>query len=860
MAAPGAPHFEHGALRVFETGEVAVVKTGADRKGATGMSTGTLPLYMVTIFLSAFLLFAVQPMFTKMALPRAGGSPAVWNTSMVFFQAVLLAGYLYAHLSTHILGLKRQTILHALVLLAAFLFLPIGLEADTTPPASASPIPWLLGVLAVSVGIPFFAISATAPLLQKWFANTDHAYSGDPYFLYGASNLGSWLALLSYPVIVEPLLGVRAQSVVWMLGYAALVALIFACAVLLWRRYRPEIAAATTEALENFVTREVTWPVRGRWVLLSLVPSALLLGATLHIGSYIAAVPFLWIIPLSLYLLTFVFVFARRPLIPPKFWMWAQLITVPMVAIFFETSQIYVLLVLHLAAMFASTMVLHGELARLRPPPAKLTEFYLWMSVGGVLGGILSAIVAPLIFDSVYEYPIALLLAMLLRPRATQASRVGTWLANVRPIAFVRDSLRSNAAGRALTQPVLLDFLLPALLYLIIAENRLRQSLMNSAFVVWGWIYAAFGRFMGDYAIMATTLENTGKVAYTLVVLLALILLGARRPLRLALAMFVVLIVLTPGLFWKTGDQLARIRSFFGVTTIYVNRVDTTPGPLTSSTSRFHYLVHGVTIHGVQFMDVPRLPVSYYTERGPVGHFFASIRPTMESPALRVGVLGLGAGALACYMRPQDQLTFYEIDPVVEQVARDPDYFRFLQECGSDVLLGDGRLTVAKEPDASFDVIFLDAFSGDGIPVHILTREAIQLYFRKLKPGGKLMVHITNTFVNLLPVVADLAKDANLAALTVDYSPSPATFFALPTTWVVLARRPQDIAVLKEGYLPWGEIPPVKPVRTWTDDFSNVFSALKWDSLGLFPKGVEAITNIKVEVAPAEPAPAAPTP
>ncbi len=858
--------------------------TVAGRRSGASVSSFTLPLYTVTIFLSAFLLFAVQPMFTKMVLPRAGGSPAVWNTSVVFFQAVLLAGYLYAHLSTRLLGLKRQTILHAFVLVSAFLVLPIGIGAtggllqwtgSEAPPPVDSPIPWLLGVLTVSVGLPFFAVSATSPLIQKWFANTDHAWSGDPYFLYGASNLGSMLALLSYPVVVEPLLGVRAQSITWMIGYAFLVAALFTCAVLLWKRFRPE-QASSAESLDNYVTKEVTWGVRGRWTLLALVPSALLLGSTLHIGSYIAAVPFLWIIPLTLYLLTFVFVFARKPLIPPRFWLAAQLVIVPVVAIFFETSQIYVLLVLHLAAMFVSTMVLHGELARLRPPPERLTEFYFWMSLGGVLGGILSAIIAPLVFDGVFEYPIALLLALLLRPRNLPSTRFGRWISSLKPVVQVRETLQTVPVGRLLLHPRFWDFALPFILWLIVAGGRLRTFLIAAAFTVYGWFYSAFNSLLGDdFSVQATSLENTGKLLVTVLLLVAVIWMGRRRPVRFALAVLALLLALTPDMLLPSGptlrgalasiglneaqqerfrdifglseDRLARIRSFFGVTTIYVNRVDTTPGPLTTTTSRFHYLVHGVTIHGVQFMDLPRLPVSYYTDRGPVGHFFRQMRATGHD-SMRVGVLGLGAGALACYMGPNDRLTYYEIDPVVERVAQDPQYFRFLQECGSDVVLGDGRLTVAKEPDGTFDVLFLDAFSGDGIPVHLLTREAIQLYFRKLKPDGKLMVHITNTFVNLLPVVADLAKDANLAALTVEFSPNPATFFALPTTWVVLGRTAQDLRPLREGDLPWGDIGEVKAVRTWTDDFSNVFSALKWDQLGLFPKGIEQITSIKVEV------------
>ena len=818
-----------------------------------------LPLYTITIFLSAFLLFAVQPMFTKMVLPRAGGSPAVWNTSVVFFQAVLLAGYLYAHLSTRWLGLMRQTVLHGFVLLTAFLVLPIGIgelggmlhwTGNEAPPAADSPIPWLLGVLGVSVGIPFFAISATAPLIQKWFANTDHAWSGDPYFLYGGSNLGSLLALLSYPVLVEPMLGVRAQSLVWMAAYALLAACLLTCAVILWRRYRPE-QATTAGALETYVTREVTWTVRTRWVLLSLVPSALLLGVTLHIGSYIAAVPFLWIIPLTLYLLTFVFVFARRQWLPRKFWLGAQLLLVPLVAIFFETSQIYVLLVLHLTAMFVSTMVLHGELARLRPPPDRLTEFYFFMSLGGVLGGILSVIVAPLIFDGVFEYPIALLLALLLRPKMIGASALGARLTAWRPVARLRAAV---AAAPPILQwvfhPRVLDLALPLLLWVIVGSSRLRTFLVNAVFTVYGWFYRLFGGLLAsDFSVRAETLENSGKVAAFVVTLLALMWLGRRRPLRFALAVLAVLLAITPDLFWTSGDMLARIRSFFGVTTIYVARIKSDSIISPGKQTRFHYLVHGVTIHGVQYMEVPRLPVSYYTDLGPIGHFFAAMRAG-PNPPHRVGVLGLGAGALACYMQPGDRLTYYEIDPVVEDVARNTEYFRFLEECGSDVVLGDGRLTIGREPDGTFDAIFLDAFSGDGIPVHLLTREAIQLYFRKLAPNGKLMVHITNTFVDLLPVVSDLAKDAGLAALHVDFSPPSSTFFALPTSWVVLARSPADIAPLKSAPVPWQEIGNVRAVRTWTDDFSNVFSALKWGSFGLFPKGIESISSIKVEVAP----------
>src|SRR5262245_17073413 len=303
--------------------------SGSPPSGAPGPARGAaayvLPLYALTLFLSAFLLFAVQPMFTKMVLPLLGGSAAVWNTAVVFFQGTLLCGYFYAHLSTRLLGLRRQTILHALVLLSAFLVLPIGVAKGWEPPTAERQIPWLIGLLAVSIGLPFFAVSATAPLLQKWFAHTDHPAAGDPYFLYGGSNLGSLAALLSYPFLIEPALGLHAQGIAWTLGYAALVGTIATCGAILWRRFRADEATSATPDQEGLIT-DVTWKLRGRWLALSAVPSALLLGVTLHVSTDIAAAPFLWVLPLTLYLLTFVLVFARRPILSPKWMLRAQVL------------------------------------------------------------------------------------------------------------------------------------------------------------------------------------------------------------------------------------------------------------------------------------------------------------------------------------------------------------------------------------------------------------------------------------------------------------------------------------------------------------------------------------------------------
>ncbi len=807
-----------------------------------------LVLYAATLFLSAFVLFSVQPMFTKMLLPRVGGSPAVWNTAVVFFQAALQLGYLYAHLSTKFLGLKKQTILHAVVLLVAAISLPIGIEAGSYPPNGESPIPWLLGVLTLSVGLPFFAVSATAPLLQKWFSHTDDAWAGDPYFLYGASNIGSLLALLAYPVFIERELGLRDQGYAWAGAYALLVLAIGTCGVVLWKRYRDQ-PAQEVGGEETSLVSDITPGLRLRWLLLSLTPSALLMGTTLHIGTDIAAAPFLWVLPLSLYLLTFVFVFARRPLLRQSWMLPVQVVVVSVVAAFFSTSEIYVLLVLHLAGLFVTAMVCHGELARLRPRASHLTEFYFWMSLGGVMGGFLAAIVAPVIFNGVYEYPIALLIALLLRPMPAVASdRLYRWLGKIPALNRVGASVLESFPVIARNRLHLwaLDLALPAVLWFLLSENHMSRAI-NS-------VVTSFGEEFGTL-----TAKNVTSAIFTLLLLAFLILLG-RRPLRFALGIGVTLSVLTPAVLGldigKGSDRLERVRTFFGVYTVYRNSVGL-------SGTEFHYITHGNTIHGVEYMDLPMLPVSYYTQQGPVGRFFQTFSAApYPYPARRISVLGLGIGGFACYMRPDQQLTYFEIDPEVERLARTPEYFKYMELCGKNLTtkIGDGRLEMLAEKDASFDVIVLDAFSGDGIPVHLLTREAIQIYLKKLAPHGKILVHITNTFVDLLPVVSRLALDANLAALHVEYQPYPATFFALPTNWVVMARDPADIAALTEGDAPWMPTQPDKKARVWSDDYSDVFAALRWGNLGLFPEGVQVVTSVKIEIAaPAAPdAPAAP--
>jgi len=729
-----------------------------------------LPLYVLAIFTGAALLFAVEPMFARMVLPLLGGSPAVWNTAMVFYQAVLLAGYAYAHASTSRLGVRRQAAWHLAILLIPLAFLPIAIPAGWAPPAEDNPTPGLLAVLLLAVGVPFFAVSTTGPLLQTWFAATGHRRSRDPYFLYTASNAGSLLALVSYPVWIERHLRLAEQSRLWMWGYWALALLVGACAIGLWRTAptSPDAPAAPSDP----PSPPPPWRRRLRWVFLAFAPSSLMLGVTSYLSSDVAVVPLLWIAPLALYLATFVIAFARGGGAPRA--LLVRLLAVFVVALVLildlqAVQPIGPLMAVHLAGFFIAALLCHSELAADRPAAEHLTEFYLWVSFGGALGGVFNALLAPLFFDTIAEYPVALVLCCLAAWRPSQEA----------------GRSRSAVAG---------DWIGPALLGAAAAGAIL---LLQSG---------------GAAATVASP-----RVVFGAAVLV--LYLFSRRPLRFALGAAALLLA---GTFYRGdhGRVLLAERSFFGV-----HRVALDP------TGRFHQLIHGRTLHGMQSLDPARRhePLTYYHRSGPA----ARVAEAFASEAGKsVGVVGLGAGSLAALAQPGQRWTYYEIDPVVVRLARDPRFFTFLRDAAAPprIVLGDARRSLAAETTTRFDLLVLDAYSSDAIPVHLVTREALALYLSRITSGGVLAFHISNLHLDLEPVFANLARDAGCACLTCDDTVVSAGELAAgkaPSVWLVMARRAEVLAPLA-GDRRWRLARGDPGQAVWTDDYSSILSVFRW--------------------------------
>jgi SAM-dependent methyltransferase len=720
----------------------------------------TVWLFTATTFTASALVFLVQPMFAKMVLPKLGGSPAVWNTCVLFFQASLLVGYLYAHLTTRWLGARRQAVVHLVLMTTALVFLPLRL-GEEYPPAGSDPVWWLLLIMIARLGLPFLAVSTMAPLVQRWFATMPVPSASNPYFLYAASNAGSMLALLAYPLILEPFWGTRVHTELWQAGYVLLLVLVATCAWSLSRRGQ--------EGRQAVRRGSVGWARRAQWTILAFIPSSLMLGVTTHISTDLAAIPLLWVLPLAAYLLTFILAFSNRVWIPEK--LLASVLPVSAVAvivsIIFQRHAPWII-PLHLVAFFCAALSCHTALVRSRPGTDDLTEFYVWLSFGGMLGGVFNSLIAPQLFNGIFEYPIVLALSCLVRPSpGYRTGRLEPW--GVVTIGVVVPFIVFTAAwglGRfspkaPLSAVLIIASIFPAVLF----------ALANRTVV-----------FNGLMVLAAFLLPVAGSSRTTL------------------------------------GEVVFADRSFFGVSRVI-------EGP----DRGYHLLQHGSTVHGRQNLPAGGAceAQSYYHAKGPVGDLFRAAGPFTEA-----GVVGLGSGGLSCYAQPGTSWTFFEIDPLVERIARDASLFTFLQNTRGQIVvkIGDGRKKLEEAAAASFDLIVIDAFSSDSIPVHLLTREALQLYLSRLKPGGVIALHISNRFIRLEPVVAAVVATTELRALVEFEAPIPSADIAhgrYQTHWVVITADEDRFDALS-GESGWRPLRNEAGVNAWTDDYSNLLNNIQW--------------------------------
>jgi hypothetical protein len=731
-----------------------------------------LVVYTSAIFVSALLLFSVQPLFTKMVLPRLGGSPAVWSVAMVFFQSLLLGGYAYAHYLMQLRNRMLPVAIHLVLLVIALLTLPLSIAGGWGEPPTSGYAFWLLGLFAVSIGLPFFALAANNPLLQAWFVRTGHPNGPDPYFLYASSNIGSFLALLSYPVLLEPMFTLRTQNLIWTAGYGLLIVLIAACGVLLLRS--PVMAESDLRTAETDAPAPL-WSLRARWIFLAAVPSGLLIAVTAHISTDVAAAPLLWVLPLSLYLLTWVLVFQSRPMLPHKWMLMLQPLAIAGVIVLLAVGgEQNLLLTLggHQLCFFIIAMACHGELARTRPAAKYLTGFYVALSFGGMVGGLFAGLIAPFAFSWIAEYPILLACAALCRPPGGD-ERFALWSRWYWPFVAV--------LAVALIAPSYSD----GKMFSWLDEHRV-------------WVIGAVGVLS---ALLALGLNaNRWKIFATVAV--ALVLIRA---------------------YPADDGRVETVRSFFGVHKIVV-----TPH------GQYHVLMHGTTIHGAEkFQNDDGTPVTgrpepitYYHEDGGIGQAISAIRERKGAP-LRVAVIGLGSGTLTCASQPGEDWKFFEIDQSMVDTAKDPKYFTYIQKCEPDLkpVIGDARLTFAREPNGIYDLIIVDAYSSDAIPIHLATEEAMEIYKDKLAPQGAVVMHVSNRHLELSSVVVGIAEANDLKSWVYSEDSNRDNEYIFSTSVVVSAREEADVGKLASSEQ-WELTEADEKQRVWTDDYSNVLGAV----------------------------------
>ena len=744
-------------------------------------------LYGVTIVSSAFLLFLVQPIIAKQILPWFGGTAAVWTMCVVFFQVVLLAGYAYAHaLTRH--GARMQAVVHSGLLVASLATLPIVASPGWKPGAGADPALRIVGLLAVTIGLPYFLLSSTGPLLQKWFAEdamgTTGAQGGNVYRLFALSNAGSIVGLLGYPFVVEPYTSLASQAWGWSVGYLCFA---IACAAIAWH------GRSRTSATPAIVPRDASGaapPTIARycfWLVCAALGSMLLLAVTNHVTQNIASIPFLWVLPLTLYLLSFVVVFegrAGRGWYTPRWWRAPVLAAVVAMAWALSARRgvlgLYVALPIFCVGLFVACVFCHGEMARTRPGPAYLTQFYLCVSAGGAIGGLFVALLAPNLFTNYWETPLALFGVCIVAALAVDERRVSGWTIGV--------VLGAVAAGA---------------------------------------VFLAGGGSTFDAARSSLPGGDSNATTATLVaVAAALFIVSTWR--RWPVTMVVAAVVCTGvyGLRYRqflATDTLHASRNFYGALRVR----DSGNGP-----ERRRDLLHGVILHGDQFTSDEahrRKPTTYYGAGSGIALALREMRASRpEGTPIDVAMIGLGAGTLTAWGRPGDRYRIYELDPAVVAIARRD--FTYLADTRAhvDIVMGDARLSFERElADGAampFDVIAIDAFSSDSIPVHLITREALDVFVRHLKPDGVVAFHVSNRFLRLAPVVAQLADDADLEA--VDVFGDPTDDDETSSEWVLVTRNDAFLdrdAVQKQAT----EIEPIVGLPMWTDRFNNLFKILK---------------------------------
>lgn len=762
--------------------------------------------YTATTFLSALLLFSVQPMFAKMVLPVLGGSPSVWAVAIFFFQAALLAGYCYAHLIIARASPEMTGYLHLGLCLVAFVALPIGLPSGWAEPPTGEPYLWQIGLFTVAIGLPFLAVSANAPLLQAWFARTGHPHGRDPYFLYAASNLGSLIALLGYPFVLEPAFGLKALSRLWTVGYVVLVAAL-ALVYLVMRSCRAGLgeaaagpASAPVGEASGALTAAPGWMDRLGWIGLALVPAALLTAFTTHVTTDVASAPLLWVLPLSLYLLTFVLVFRDKPLVPRRTLLMLHLAAIVVALLALSQTKHdnwFVTAPTGVAVFFTSAMVAHRTLYEARPAAQHLTEFYLWMALGGALGGLSAALIAPKVFSEVFEYPLLLALSMACRPGVFDPAALHRIWSSTAALVGRAVPVPESWRGAEMTEDDKQNLLM---LWLITAGGIL--------VIYWlPWAIGKLGIGTGEW----------GTTMVVVAVLAAAMLAMMRSPPRQLVAALMIFLALT----WlpssvKRGEAQ---RSYFGVYRVQ-----------SADDGAFHTLIHGTTLHGAQRVrddegnpvDDPT-PATYYYPNSPMALTIGKVRERLGNAKGRYGIVGLGSGSLACHAKEGEAWRFFEIDPVIVGIAKNERYFTFLKHCQPqpDIVMGDARLTMAKEASGSFDLIIVDAFSSDAVPVHLMTAEALRLYIDKLKPEGIVLLHISNRYLDLDSVLsATIDVLDGVVGFLISDDKADGSYAQSTSTVAVFARSEEALAPLRslEGVSEFHET----DLRPWTDDYSDI--------------------------------------